>query len=130
MHSRFELLRAVPLVLALLSLSACAPDETAESGELATEAAASMDASQETVFEAVAPRHMTCAEIAATFGDEQHEEEASYLLVWAYGVRTGAKGMDFDEHEVTPDSLEEFATRLVTACKADPNKLFVDAILE
>ena len=126
MRSRFGPLLAVPLALALLSLPACAPEESAESGAPATEAAPP----QEAVFEKVAPHEMTCAEIDATFGDEQHEEEASYLLIWAYGVRTGAKDMNFDQHPVTPEGLEDFATRLVMTCKADPDKLVVDAILE
>ena len=73
---------------------------------------------------------MTCAEIQNVLATEEHEEEASYLAVWAYGVRTGVNDLDFEKHPVTQAGLEDFVTRLVLACKADPNKLFVDAILE
>ena len=124
--SRSGPLLAAPLALALLSLPACTQEERPESGVPAAEA----PSPQEAPIEEVAPHEMTCAEINESFGDEEHEEEASYLLVWGYGVRTGDKDLDFDKHPVTPKGLEEFITRLVLACEADPDKLFVDAILE
>jgi len=80
--------------------------------------------------EEIAPHEMTCEELMVALSSEELEEEASYLAVWAYGVRTGAKGLDFEKNPVTASGLESFVTRLVLACKADPDKLFVDAILE
>ena len=73
---------------------------------------------------------MTCEEVYAALNDEEREEEASYLLIWAYGVRTGVEGLDFEKYPVTKAGLGEFATRLTLACKVDSDKLFVDAILE
>ena len=78
----------------------------------------------------VAPHEMTCAEIRDIFDTEEHEEGTSYLVVWAYGVRTGVKGLDFEKHPVTKAGLKDFVTRVTLTCKADPAKLFVDAILE
>ena len=72
----------------------------------------------------------SCAEVGEALEDEEREEEASYLVVWAYGVRTGVEGLDFEKYPVTKDGLEDFVTRMTLACKPDPDKLFVDAILE
>ena len=80
--------------------------------------------------EEVAPNEMTCAEVSEALQDEEREEEASYLVVWAYGVRTGVEGLDFEKYPVTREGLEAFVTQVTLACKADPDKLFVDAILE
>jgi hypothetical protein len=73
---------------------------------------------------------MTCAEVGDALRDEEREEEASYLVVWAYGVRTGVEGLDFQKYPVTKAGLEDFITRVTLTCKADPAKRFVDAILE
>ncbi len=73
---------------------------------------------------------MTCAEVSEALRDEEREEEASYLVVWAYGVRTGVEGLDFEKYPVTRAGLEDFVTRVTLVCKANPDKLLVDAILE
>ena len=80
--------------------------------------------------EKITPHEMTCAELMAALDNEEMEEEASYLAIWAYGLRTGAKGLDFEKNPVTMEGLESFVTQLVLACKTDPEKLFVDAVLE
>ena len=123
----FELgqLRTASLLMALLALLACSP-ETASDSEAAVETAAQ----QTPPAEEIAPHEMTCAEIQETLDDPELEDEASHLAVWAYGVRTGAKGLDFERHPVNQAGLEDFITNLVLACKADQDKLFVDAILE
>jgi hypothetical protein len=73
---------------------------------------------------------MTCAEVRDALDDEEREEEASYLVVWSYGVRTGVEGLDFENYPVTKAGLEDFITRVTLTCKVDPDRLFVDAILE
>ena len=80
--------------------------------------------------EQIAPHEMTCAQVRDMFLSEEMEEEASYLAAWAYGVRTGAKDLDFENHPVTMAGLQDFVTRLVLACQADPDKMFIAAILE
>ena len=114
---------AVPAVLAagLMILTACAEETGPES------AASEADAPPP---QEVAPHEMTCAEVRDAFQDEEREEEAAYLVVWAYGVRTGVEGLDFVKYPVTKVGLEDFITRVTLACKVDPDKLFVDAILE
>ena len=84
----------------------------------------------ESPAEEVAPNEMTCAEVSEALQDQEREEEASYLVVWAYGVRTGVEGLDYEKYPVNREGLEAFVTRVTLACKADPSKLFVDAILE
>ena len=73
---------------------------------------------------------MTCGEVEFMFGDETMEVEASYLAIWAYGVRTGATGMDLEKYPVTKDGLTAFVSRVIEVCDADSEKLFVKAILE
>ena len=124
MTSRSGPLLAAALVVALLAFAACAQATDSESAASAAEAPSAPPP------EEIAPHEMTCAEIKQALDAKESEEEASYLAVWAYGVRTGAKGLDFEKYPVTKDGLEEFVTRLVLACKADSDKLFVDAILE
>ena len=88
-------LLAAALVVALFALPGCAQETGSEP------AASPADATSTPPPEEVAPHEMTCAEIRDIFGTEEHEEEASYLVVWAYGVRTGVKGLDFEKHPVT-----------------------------
>jgi len=73
---------------------------------------------------------MTCGEVGFMFGDEAMEVEASYLAIWAYGVRVGATGMDFEKHPISKDGLTAFVSRVIEVCDADSEKLFVKAILE
>ena len=80
--------------------------------------------------EPIAVDKMTCAEIEFMFADEAQEVEASYLAIWAYGVRIGATGMNFEKHPVTEDGLTTFVSHLMEVCDADSDKLFVKAILE
>ncbi len=124
MSSRSGPLFCAALAVALFALPACAQETGSES------AAAPADATSTPPTEEVAPHEMTCAEIGEALRDEEREEEASYLVVWAYGVRTGVKGLDFEKHPVTRAGLEEFITRVTLVCKANPDKRFVDAILE
>jgi hypothetical protein len=124
MPSRSGLLLVAALVVALLALPACAQESGSES------VASAADAPSAPPPEEVAPHEMTCADVGDALLDEEREEEASYLVVWAYGVRTGVNGLDFKKYPVTKAGLEDFVTRLTLACKADADKLFVDAILE
>jgi hypothetical protein len=73
---------------------------------------------------------MTCGEVQFMFADEAMEVEASYVAIWAYGVRTGATGMDFSKHPVSQDGLTAFVARVIEVCDADSEKPFVKAILE
>jgi len=73
---------------------------------------------------------MTCGEIEFMFGDEAMEVESSYLAIWAYGVRIGATGMDFEKYPISKDGLTAFVSRVIEVCDADSEKLFVKAILE
>ena len=105
-----------------VAISGCsAPSESA---------ASAADAPSAPPAEEVAPHEMTCGEVRDALDDEEREEEASYLVVWAYGVRTGVKGLDFEKHPVTKAGLEDFITRVTLTCKVDLDKRFVDAILE
>lgn len=119
-----SLLLSAAFIAALLALPACAQETGSDSAVVETDEPATPSP------EKAAPHEMTCADIESTFADQEHEEEASYLLVWAYGVRTGAGGLDFGKHPVTKAGLQDFVTQVVLTCKADPDKLFVDAILE
>ena len=107
-------LLAWALAVAVVALPAEAQQTGAESAEA----------------EQIAPHEMTCAQIRDMFLSEEMDEEASYLVAWAYGVRTGAKDLDFENHPVTMAGLQDFVTRLVLACQADPDKMFIAAILE
>jgi hypothetical protein len=80
--------------------------------------------------EPVAIDKMSCGELEFIFGDEAQEVEASYLAIWAYGVKTGAESMDFENHPITEDGLAAFVAHLMEVCDADSDKLFVKAILE
>jgi len=125
MTSRSRPLIVATLAVALFSLPACSQDPGSEA--VTAQSAAPAEAATPVK---IAPHEMTCAEVGDTFGDVEYEEEASYLAAWAYGVRTGAQGMDFEKNPVTMAGLEDFVTRVILNCKADPDKLFVDAILE
>ena len=115
---------ALAAALVLIALPACSQEPGGESP------ASLADTSPAPPAEEVAPQEMTCADVRAALDDEEREEEASYLVVWAYGVRTGVEGLDFEKYPVTKAGLEDFITRVTLTCKADPDKLFVDAILE
>lgn len=80
--------------------------------------------------EPIALDKMTCAEIEFIFADEKREVDASYIAVWAYGVKTGATGMDFEKYPLTVDGLSSFVSHLIEVCDRDSDKLFVKAILE
>jgi hypothetical protein len=114
------------VAIALLVMSGCAGQEASET----------VTQEQEPVTidtptpEQIAPHEMTCAEIRDMFLAEEYEEEASHLAAWAYGLQTGAGGMDFEKYPVTMAGLEDFVTRVILTCKANPDQLFVDAILE
>jgi hypothetical protein len=80
--------------------------------------------------EPTAIEKMNCLEIKVMFGDEEQEVEASYLVTWAYGFRTGATGMDFEKHPLTEEGFAAFVAHLMEVCSSDSEKLFVEAILE
>ena len=124
MLSRCRLLLVAAVSVALLVLPACSQETGAESEDSPADTASAPPP------EDVAPHEMTCAEVRDALRDEEREEEASYLVVWAYGVRTGVEGLDFEKYPVTKAGLEDFITRVTLSCKADPDKRFVDAILE
>jgi len=124
MLSRCIPLFAAVAAVALLAFPACS-QETGAGSEASPADTASAPPPEE-----VAPHEMTCAEVGDALRDEEREEEASYLVVWAYGVRTGVEGLDFQKYPVTKAGLEDFITRVTLTCKADPAKRFVDAILE
>ena len=123
---RKQLIPYLALVIALLVLPSYAGEGSSEDAIQKPEVV-----SQEAPpTEHVAPSEMTCSEIKDLLLDEEHQEEASYLTVWAYGLHTGATGMDFEKNPVTKAGLENFVTRVILSCKANPDRLFVDAILE
>ncbi len=121
-----KLTLCLTLAMALPALPGCAGQGDSEAATPEPEAV-SREAPQ---AEEVAPHEMTCAEIKDMFLNEEHEEEASYLAVWAYGLQTGASGMDFEKNPVTKEGLEDFVTRVILSCKANLDQLFVDAVLE
>ena len=124
--TRRQLTLCLTLPLALIALPGYAGQDAAETATQESEAT-----SQEaTSPEQIAPHEMTCTEIRTMLLAEEHEEEASYLAVWAYGLQTGATGMDFEKNPVTAAGLEDFVTRVILSCTANPDRLFVDAILE
>ena len=124
MSSRSTTLFAAVAAVALLAFPACSQESGGGAEALPADTASAPPA------EEVVPHEMTCAEVGDALNDQEREEEASYLVVWAYGVRTGVEGLDFAEYPVTKAGLEEFITRVTLTCKADPDKRFVDAILE
>ncbi len=124
---RTSVLPAILLGLALIGVSGTRCSGAQTSGEsqepLASETAQPLQ-------EPIAVDKMSCAELEFIFGDEAQEVEASYLAIWAYGVKTGAESMDFETHPVTADGLTAFVAHLIEVCDADSDKLFVKAILE
>ena len=124
MSTRGKMLCAAVVAVGLLAFPACSQESGAGSE------ASPVDTASAPPAEEVAPQEMTCAEIGDAFNDQEREEEASYLVIWAYGVRTGVEGLDFEKYPVTAAGLEDFITRVTLNCKADPDKLFIDAIVE
>ncbi len=125
--SRTFVLPALLLGLALIGVSGTGCSLPQTSGELqeplASETAQSLQPP-------IAVDKMSCAELEFIFGDEAQEVEASYLALWAYGVKTGAESMNFETHPITADGLAAFVAHLIEVCDADSDKLFVKAILE
>lgn len=125
--TRTFVLPAILLGLALTGASGtgCSAAQTSEESQepVAIETAQPLQ-------EPIAVDKMSCAEIGFIFGDESQEVEASYLAIWAYGVKTGASSMDFETHPINPDGLAAFVAHVMEVCDADSDKLFVKAILE
>ena len=123
MPSRYGVVLAAVLAVTL-ALPACAQETDSEPP------ASPADGDSAPLVEEVTVHELTCGEIGEMLRDEASEEEASYVVVWAYGIRTGVEGLDFEKYPVSKDGLKEFVTRTTLVCDADPAKLFVDAILE
>jgi hypothetical protein len=62
---------------------------------------------------------MTCGDLTFLLGDEKRIDDATYLMIWAYGVRTGAAGGDLKENPFDGPALEAFVKSLIKQCNAD-----------
>jgi hypothetical protein len=71
---------------------------------------------------------MTCGDLTFLLGDESRIDDATYLMIWAYGVKTGAEGSDLKKNPFDGPSLEAFVKDMLKKCNADSDAKFVPMI--
>ena len=71
---------------------------------------------------------MTCGDLTFLLGDDSRIDDATYLMVWAYGVKTGAEGSDLKKNPFDPQALEAFVKDMLKKCNADSDALFIPMI--
>lgn len=62
---------------------------------------------------------MTCGDLELFAGDDSRTQDLTYLMIWAYGVRTGAAGADLARNPFTAEALTTFVNGLLTECEKD-----------
>lgn len=72
---------------------------------------------------------MTCGELEFLLGDEKRIDDATYLMIWAYGVRTGAEGGDLKKTPFDGSHLEAFVKELIKQCNADSEAFVMPLII-
>lgn len=71
---------------------------------------------------------MTCGDLTYLLGDEKRIDDSTYLMIWAYGVKTGAEGSDLKKNPFDAKSLEAFVKDLLQKCNKDSEAKFVPMI--
>ena len=71
---------------------------------------------------------MTCGDLTFLLGDEKRIEDSTYLMIWAYGVKTGAEGSDLKKNPFDAKSLEAFVKDLIKRCNDDSEAKFIKMI--
>ncbi len=71
---------------------------------------------------------LTCGELLFMFGDEKQTQDTTYLVLWAYGVKTGMSGLDLRKHPLTPDGLKTFVKDLYQSCKDRSDVKLIDVL--
>ena len=72
---------------------------------------------------------MTCGDLGFLLGDEKRIDDATYLMIWAYGVRTGADGGDLKKNPFDGSHLEAFVKELIKQCNADSEAFVMPLII-
>lgn len=71
---------------------------------------------------------MTCGDLTFLVGDDKRIDDSTYLMVWAYGVKTGAEGSDLKKNPFDAKSLEAFVKDLLRRCNDDSEARFIPMI--
>ena len=71
---------------------------------------------------------MTCGDLTYLLGDEKRIDDATYLMIWAYGVKTGAEGSDLKKNPFDAKHLEAFTKEMIRRCNEDSDARFIPII--
>jgi hypothetical protein len=73
-------------------------------------------------------QNMTCGDLLFMLGDEKQTQESTYLMFWAYGLKTGAGGIDLTKNPFTADGLKVFVRDLYDICKVKSDAKVIDVL--
>ena len=71
---------------------------------------------------------LTCSNLLFMLGDEAQTQDSTYLMFWAYGLKTGVNGADLRKHPLTPEGLKIFVKELYEVCKTQSDVKVVDVL--
>jgi hypothetical protein len=71
---------------------------------------------------------MTCADLLFLLGDERQSQDATYLMLWAYGVKTGATGADLRKNPLSPEGLKAFVRSTYDTCKVKSDTKLLEVL--
>ena len=71
---------------------------------------------------------MTCGDLTFLLGDDKRIDDATYLMIWAYGIKTGAEGSDLKKNPFDAKHLEAFTKEMIRRCNEDSEAKFVPMI--
>ncbi|MDH4063121.1 MAG: endonuclease/exonuclease/phosphatase family protein [Acidobacteriota bacterium] len=74
----------------------------------------------------ITPATYSCAQFLALQNDDLGISEAQ--MVWAHGWASGRKDLDRTSAPVSVQTIVAFADRLLAACRAEPQRLWMDAV--
>ena len=72
---------------------------------------------------------MTCGDLTFLLGDEKRIDDATYLMIWAYGVKTGAEGSDLKKNPFDAKHLEAFIKEMIRRCNEDSDAKVIPMIM-
>ena len=70
----------------------------------------------------------TCDDFIYLLGDTKKVTEATYLMFWAYGVRTGVQGVDPKKTPFDLKGFEAFTKDLIKSCKDNSDAKFLTMV--
>lgn len=111
---------AMTLLVALTTTAMAEPAKSSAKGKAS---------SQKQVEQQRPLEEMTCGELTFLLGDEKRIDDATYLMIWAYGVRTGADGGDLKKNPFDGSHLEAFVKELIKQCNADSEAFVLPLII-